>query len=317
MTSHERFYKADAYEFPNADLPEYSSAELRSLISKELPTAHHQIDGIGGISQVHVDYAQDLIDQARDLLLDRGESFTSEEVDTLSFLTWPLSEAEQADHDARLLRDAAERELTYSRLELVRSRGLEIARESMQGKLKADSPEVRGVTLVIGRSGHSFVDGKITTLGPNGVEVLAMVAQLQALGVNSAKLGGGSCSQVGVTFETDPIPSWSVRMDLPTQAQVWAFLIQWYRDHNIHQTPYIEIDWHNEENPRTDWETLGQLWPTLSEDYSELTEFFSEPSVQAAIAPSSPKDVSMRKGKPLDRLLNYFKASLERRRSSR
>ena len=317
MTSHERFYKADAYEFPNADLLEYSSAGLRSLISKELPTAQYQIDGLGGITQVHVDYAQDLIEQARDLLLDRGESFTTEEVDALSFLTWPLSEAEQAEHDARLLREAAKRELTYSRLKLVRSRGLEIAREAMQGRLKADSPEVHGVALVIGRSGHSFVDGKITTIGPNGVEVLAVVAQLHALGVNSAKLGGWSCSKVGVTFETDPIPSWSVRMDLPTQAQVWAFLIQWYTDHNIHQTPYIEIDWHDEENPRTDWETLGQLWPTLSKDYSELTEFFSEPTALAFIAPSSSTDISMRKGKPLDRLLNYFKASLESRRGSR
>lgn len=317
MTSRERFYKADAYEFQNADLLEYSSAELRSLISTELPTAQYQIDGLGGVTQVNVDYAQDLIEQARDLLLDRGESFTSDEVDTLSFLTWPLSEAEQAEHDALLLRDAAKRELVYSRLKLVRSRGLEIAREAMQGSLEADSPKVRGIALVIKRSGHSFVDGKITTIGPNGSEVLAMVAQLHALGANSAKLGGWSCSKVGVTFETDPIPSWSVRMDLPTQAQVWAFLIQWYTDHSILQTPYIEIDWHDEETPRTDWETLGQLWPTLSEDYSELTEFFSEPSAQAAIAPSLPKDVSMRKGKPLDRLLNYFKASLERRHSSR
>jgi len=43
--------------------------------------ATYQIDGLGGIDQVRVDHAQDLIDQARGLLLDKGMSFTQVEIE--------------------------------------------------------------------------------------------------------------------------------------------------------------------------------------------------------------------------------------------
>ncbi|MHB9376227.1 hypothetical protein ACYHMY_28465 (plasmid) [Pseudomonas amygdali pv. morsprunorum] len=82
-------YKGDAYEFPDEDLLDYSVEQLQALIRKKQPLATYQIDGLGGIDQVLVDHAQDLIEQARDLLLDKGVSFNQDEIEYLEFLTWP------------------------------------------------------------------------------------------------------------------------------------------------------------------------------------------------------------------------------------
>eukprot|EP00659_Diplonema_papillatum_P007025 gene7025-10834_t len=106
-------YKGDAYEFPDEDLLDYSVEQLQALIRKKLPLATYQIDGLGGIDQVRVDYAQDLIDQARDLLLDRGMSFTQAEIEELEFLTWPPTESERIERETQQLAEAAERVPIY------------------------------------------------------------------------------------------------------------------------------------------------------------------------------------------------------------
>lgn len=258
MPLQERYYKDDGYLFPDPDLLGYSAAQLRTLIHRELPTALFQIDGTGGITPVHVDYAQDLIEQARDLLLDQGETFSPEDVERLSFLSWPVSTEEQAKQEALQQEDAA-RAQSYSLLNQVRSRALETARKAMLGRLVPDSPGIQGIELVIGKSGHRSSDP-----GPSGAEVMEMVARLHALGAPTAKLGGYVCSRGGVTFETDPLPAWSVSMDLPTQTTVWAFLIQWHADHQILQPPHIDIAWEDEGIPRKDWVTLAELWTDQS-----------------------------------------------------
>ncbi|WP_122378086.1 hypothetical protein [Pseudomonas cannabina] len=261
MTSSKRFYRLEKYEFPDEKLLSYCPDQLRALIGSRLETAQYRVDGLEGITPVMVDYAQDLIEQARDLLLDLGESFTEQQISDLSLLTWPLSVEEQEKHDTYLAKLQVDRDEAYLRLKKIRRQGLDAAEAAMSGLALDSSLTESKVSLVIGRTGHSYFDGRLVTQGPTGLQVLALVQHLHGRGIESAQLRSYSCSEIGHTFETDPIPNWSVEMDLPTQVDVWAYLIKWYEEHLISDVPKVEILWQDSDELRTDWESLYGLWP--------------------------------------------------------
>lgn len=80
--------KVSTYLFPSDMLPSMSSQELRDYITSRLHIANNMIDGTDPNSPERIDYAQDMIHQARDLLLSRGEIFSDTERESMSFLSW-------------------------------------------------------------------------------------------------------------------------------------------------------------------------------------------------------------------------------------
>lgn len=286
-------YKGDAYEFQDEDLLDYSVEQLQALIRKKLPLATYQIDGLGGIDQVRVDHAQDLIDQARDLLLDKGMSFTQAEIEELEFLTWPPTESERLERETQQLLDAAERVRLAALRKQVEARSLAITQDAIDGKL-ADQPSVvQSIKLVLSRSGLSFSNGEIYPNCPSGSEVLSLVDQLHAIGVTDARLRSYSCSKVGVQFDTDPVPSWKIEMRLPVDPVVWLFLWSWYEQHQVSQSPTIETDWKDGSEPMSSWVPLSGLWPELksAQALSRMMDEISHSFMSQHVPVSQEKDV--------------------------
>lgn len=266
MTEKESSYNVDAYEFPDPELLDYSNEALHKLIQSKLPLARDHVDGLGGMHhQLQIDHAQDQIDQARDILIDRGETFSKEEQESLPFLSWPLSVQEKAEKEAQLKRQLAANAAAAARREVVLNKALETAKAAMAGGLENDVESVRGITLVISRSGWTRIQGVETPQGPSGSEVKEMIARLHALGATSANLGGWTCSRVGVSFDDDPELSFRVRMELPRHSAVWAFLREWHNEYETLRwsTPIIEVDWLNEGERACSWVTLGELWDAM------------------------------------------------------
>lgn len=84
-------WTASSYLFPEPALLNRSSAELRGVIAEHLPGALAMVDDFNGTTDASIDYAQDIIEQARDILIERGESFTDEEKQRMKFLRWSLA----------------------------------------------------------------------------------------------------------------------------------------------------------------------------------------------------------------------------------
>lgn len=85
------------YFFPNPEIAEMQNESLFALIDQYLPTAQNMVDGFEPVSDVQIDYAQDNIEQARDVLVARGVAISAELRESLSFLDWrtPAEKAQQ------------------------------------------------------------------------------------------------------------------------------------------------------------------------------------------------------------------------------
>ena len=63
-------------------------------------------------------------------------------------------------------------------------------------------------------------------------------------------MAGYSCSRVGVTFESDPAPAWSLRFAPPETPAGWALLTSWWHKRAYQHAPHIwnrgdsEFAWH-------------------------------------------------------------------------
>lgn len=98
----------DTYLFPEPELRACTDEELYTLIRENLPNATAETDGTDLLTDVDIDHAQDLIEQARDLLLARGAAISPQWRAALRFLRWPLSPAEVTANQARRLREIEE-----------------------------------------------------------------------------------------------------------------------------------------------------------------------------------------------------------------
>lgn len=76
------------YFFPNPEIRELDNDGLLTLITSRLPAALDMVDGTGCTTDVHIDYAQDIIEQARDILVSRGVEVSAELRLKLKFLDW-------------------------------------------------------------------------------------------------------------------------------------------------------------------------------------------------------------------------------------
>lgn len=257
MTDHELHYDPERYEFPDQDLLALSTVELRALMNNCLPLALDMVDGMGGPWPVQIDHAQDRVEQARDILLDRGEEFDQEQRDAMPFLDWPKTPEEKAEEQARFQREREEIAARNAHAAIVASKALVVARAAFEGRLELGTQATHGIQLVLSRSSRDTAFRQ----SPTGAEVLALVEQLQAMGESSVELSSYSCSMAGVDFANDPEPAWKLRMDLPTRADTWTALVGWGRTHTSVGTPTIEFDWEYKGLPETSWESLFGIWP--------------------------------------------------------
>lgn len=111
------------YFFPNPEISEQKNEELFALINQHLPAAKDMVDGTDGTTDVHIDYAQDVIEQARDVLVSRGVPISAELRLQLNFLDWrtPAEKAQElalaiAENEARYLavKDASARLVPFA-----------------------------------------------------------------------------------------------------------------------------------------------------------------------------------------------------------
>lgn len=93
-----------SYFFADSTIPDKSDADLFALIQQWLPTANDCVDGISLVRDEHIDYAKDIIEQARDVLVSRGVSFTEEMKQKLAFLDWCTPSEKEKDR-ARAMAD--------------------------------------------------------------------------------------------------------------------------------------------------------------------------------------------------------------------
>jgi hypothetical protein len=85
-------YDPDAYWFPDPALNDRPNEALLAEIADRMGTASDHVDGISDLRQEHVDFAQDVIAQCRDILLQRGVEFDELAKAEMSFLRWPSTE---------------------------------------------------------------------------------------------------------------------------------------------------------------------------------------------------------------------------------
>lgn len=265
-------YKDDAYLFQDLTLLLLSEEDLRQLITRELPTATDHDDGSFCGAGLQIDHAQDLIEQARDLILDMGGSFDDSEKELLSFLTWPLSEADGARLAAELADKAATEDAERNRRSDKHARlifkSADAFKSLISGRLDADLLILNCGKLYISRTSFSnpplpSAPNDIGIVSPQtGEDVLSMVAQLQAAGVPTAKLDWGLPRKYGVPFKQSISPAWSISMDIPLDPDVWSILVRWWHENRIGSAPSADIFWPDEHEPfhRTNI-TLAHFWP--------------------------------------------------------
>ncbi len=64
-------------------------------------------------------------------------------------------------------------------------------------------------------------------------------------------------------------------MRLPVAPVVWLFLWSWYEQHQVSESPTIETDWKDGNEPMSSWAPLFGLWPEL-ESAQELSRMMDE-----------------------------------------
>jgi hypothetical protein len=159
------------YFFPCDELAQLSSQELRDRIRSHLSMACEEPDGRPEVHSEYIDYAQDIVEQCRDLLLFRNETFTDQEREELTFLSWPLTpqelklqplEEEEANHVAHIAQKR-EREAHLDGQE-------NLLRQSILCEVASEAQE-EGLTLTV--HGYTYTNG-----GQDACSVLPLLEYL-------------------------------------------------------------------------------------------------------------------------------------------
>lgn len=257
MTVRDIHYDAECYDFPDDELPPLSSNELHAEIEKCRFLALDMVDGtLEGPTPVQIDYAQDRIQQCRDLLLDRGVEFDQAFRDGLPFLRWPKTPEELEEEEVVRQRERSETAELRAAASIVSSRMRLVVKAAFDGLLELDSTAAHGIKLKLGRGSKCTGDPE----GPTGAEVLSLVEDLQALGESSAEVW-----KPYEGFAFDPGPFWSFSVDLPTKPKSWEVLVSWYAQHSHIGMPTFEYSWEYKSRPMSSWDYLHGILPKQNE----------------------------------------------------
>lgn len=214
------------YLFPEPSLAWKSNSSLLDLIASNLAAANDQTDGTDPNSDVRIDHAMDICEQARDILPTRDHAFTEADREQMSFLDWPLTPEQQAEKD-RL------DELAAVALKLAQSRA-EAQREDMRSIVRAllrdeelPGVDVSGIRLEIGDAtiGRGFA--------VSGRAVLSMVEKVKTITGSEPRIAY-CCSAIGITFAEDPKPGWLFEFPLSKQPDLWTLIKEWMRTPDLY-----------------------------------------------------------------------------------
>lgn len=235
--------RQEKYLFPDDAIGTMPRAELLTLIESYLKDAHDMTDGSDYNSDVRIDYAQDMIEQARDALLDGGYIFTAAERARLGFLTWPLTPAQAAAKVEQDAREQADREAYRAWRESIEAKFSGLLELAMRGEALPPEADFTGLQIDVGWSSWQSSASGETTMRPSGADVRKMVETMRARGFADACLAAYTCSRAGVTFDTDPGPAWTINFSVPASAAAWQLLRTWWDEHRIQSAPYV---WYHE-----------------------------------------------------------------------
>jgi hypothetical protein len=231
------------YLFPDDAIPGMTRDELLALIAARIDDALDMTDGSDMNSDVRIDYAQDIIEQARDSLVGAGYEFAPAERDRLSFLTWPLTPEQEQARAAEAEREAADNAAWRKWRDATEAKFNRYLVLAMNGEALPPEADFTGIKIDVGWSSWTSSHTGETTLRPSGAEVGQMLVALIESGCGDARIPSYGCSRVGVTFETDPGPAWKIDFSVPATAEAWQLLRRWWDEHRIEDAPYI---WYRE-----------------------------------------------------------------------
>lgn len=234
-----KFFEEDRYLFPDKKLLIFSSDDLHRVILDNLTDANDHTDGTDCNSDVRIDFAQDIVEQARDILLARGKTFTDEEKCEMHFLSWPLTEEEIAQEAIKSEQEQKAmlrvRELWRSTVEKY-TPWLEIL---VQGKMP--TPEADFSTIKM-RLGVSALSSGETNL-PTWTEVCKMKDELQTIANLEVDAG---YSGFYADMESNRSCFWSFWLTPPSSPQSWSLLQKWWKEGRYTSQPELwegEVHW--------------------------------------------------------------------------
>ena len=198
----------NAYLFTDPEIDKMTAAALAALMDGLEPDAMDQTDGSDFDSDVRIDHAQDLIEQARDALLKRGYVFSEAERLKFSFLTWPAS----PDEAAAAIAEREARRTTQAEMTNI------VATWLADGDLL--EVDIGDYDLEIGVSSIAGF------FGLPGATVLMMVAQVRALSGDEPTLTF-TCSGAGIEFVNDPHPGWTIGFRMNARRELVALIKGW------------------------------------------------------------------------------------------
>lgn len=233
----------DHYLFPNDRIPTLSTEALLRIVDANIRDATDNTDGSDLGSDVRIDGAQDIIEQARDQLVVLGHVFSAEEQKRLSFLEWPKTkeqeQAEAAQRERDRIAGLQQREWAKASQGLLNS----VFARLIAGHDLPTEAGLDGLTLEIGwGSCTDYADGRTTTR-PSGAEVLQMLDALIAHGCIDADLSIRQTAQARKAFEQAAGPFWKISFGLPRRAAAWQLLIKWWHEHRYQHIPHA---WYRE-----------------------------------------------------------------------
>lgn len=232
------FYKEKIYLFPDEELLSLSSDDLRQVILANLMDAHDQTDGTDYNSDIRIDSAQDIIEQARDILLARGETFTDEEKCEMPFLSWPLTEEELAQEAIKKEQEQESRVRVNERWQNIIERYKPWLEILVQGKAPPSEADFSTVRMSLGVSSLSG-----ETNLPTWTEVLRMKEELQSVANLEVD---AHYSGTYFDMEGDVSCFWRFHFKPPLSPQAWSLLQKWWKEGRYTGQPELwadEVHW--------------------------------------------------------------------------
>jgi len=98
-----------SYDFPQ-ELHSLSISELLELIERHQEMAQTMCDGTNCWDLAREEYGQDVIQQARDMLLFKGYKFSETEISNLGYLNWPLTKSEAREQAIKEIASGIEKD---------------------------------------------------------------------------------------------------------------------------------------------------------------------------------------------------------------
>lgn len=239
MNHGSNFYKENIYLFPDEELISLSSDDLRRLILANLVDAHDQTDGTDCNSDIMIDSAQDIIEQARDILLARGKTFTDEEKCEMHFLSWPLTEEEIAQEAKKNEQEQESRLREMERRRRVVEKYTPWLEILVQGKVPPSETDFSTVKMSLGVS--SLIAGE-TNL-PAWTEVCRMKEELQS--VANLEVDAHYSGKYA-DMESNLSCFWSFWFKPPLSPQAWSLLQKWWKEGRFTSQPELwadEVHW--------------------------------------------------------------------------